>query len=388
MKEQVKTESKSHWYKDLSDQVQNNLHIIDEYYDPGFTKFISHYLIDYFKHYYFRPRYIGFENFPKRNNPERPLILASNHSGMAFPWDAIMLTEGINEMTSYNKDSVRPLTSPMLSESRLMNPFLYENIWKIVGSVDASFLNFETMLHQNEKNLLIYPEGVPGIGKGFDKRYQLQRFSSSFITMSIKYKTDIIPIYSVNGEYINPLAYSWPWLNRLVNKIGIPYIPIGLATPFLFLQPWFFYSAFPAKLTYVLGRRIKAYEMTDKDIDELSLEELDVIRNRIREEMQAGLNEAVKEYGSSPYHWLEFIKVTFKNITKFPFPYPFGWPFSFSEFKRHWKKYKETRPFKMRFWQLFPILLRDPFLIFYFIPVIGWIPIFIKGVVNVRKKLK
>ncbi len=386
MKETQAAPKKNDWYTDLSDQVQQNLHIIDEFYDEDFTRSFSNDLVRELRDYYFRPRFVGFGTFPERNNPQRPLIFASNHSGMAFPWDAIMLTHGINSMKNFGKDAIRPLTSPMLSESRLMNPFLYENIWKIVGSVDASFLNFETMLHQNRKHLLIYPEGVPGIGKGFNNRYQLQRFSSSFIIMAIKYKTDIVPIYTVNGEYINPLAYAWKWINRQANKIGVPYIPMGLSTPFLLFQPWIFYSAFPAKLTYVLGERIKPYEIIDKEVDEMTMDDLNMLRSRIRDEMQDGLTKAVKEYGKSPYCWMEFIGITLKSLHRFPFPYPFGWPFSFSAFKRHWKFYRDRKPFKPNLASVFTTLFRDPFLLFYFLPIIGWIPILIRGVVSVKRK--
>jgi len=385
MKEATTTGKTNDWYRDLRAEVQQNLRIIDEYYDEEFTRYISQDVISFMKRYYFRARFVGFDQFPERNNPDRPLIYISNHSGMAFPWDGIMMTQGINELEHKNNPGIRPLASPMLSESKIMNPFLFDNLWKIVGSVDASFLNFETMLHQKEKNLLIYPEGVPGIGKGFNKRYQLQRFSSSFLTLSIKYKTDVIPVYTVNGEYINPLAYSWSWLNRQVNKIGIPYLPLGLATPFLFLQPWFFYCAFPAKLTYVLGERIRPYELTTKSMEELSKEELQEIRDKVKDMMQAGLDKAVAQYGKSPYQWREFIKVTLRNLDKFPYPYPFGWPFSFSACKRSYRKRGGGNPMKLRFWSLPHIFLKDPFLFFYYLPVLGWIPIMIKGILMRRK---
>ena len=249
MKKEVKIPTnKQNWYTDLSEEAANNKHIIHEHFDLRFTKQFIRKVVKYLSDYYFRSTFIGFENLPRRNNPEVPLIFTSNHSGMAFPWDGIMLTSGLFEMLDYGPDSMRPLTSPMLSESILMNPYLYENLWKIVGSVDATFLNFETMMLQNEHNLLIYPEGVPGIAKGFNRRYKLQRFSSSFITMSIKYKTDIVPILTVNGEYINAYAYRSGWLNKLVNKIGIPFFPVGLISLFIPLQPWIFYMGFPAKL--------------------------------------------------------------------------------------------------------------------------------------------
>ena len=87
-------------------------------------------------------------------------------------------------------------------------------------------------MQYNDSNILIYPEGVPGIGKGFNNKYQLQRFSTSFIRMAIKYKTDIIPISTINAEYINPWSYNIGWITKLVNKIGMPFFKLkfGLMT--------------------------------------------------------------------------------------------------------------------------------------------------------------
>ncbi|MCK5469724.1 MAG: hypothetical protein KAI99_14490 [Cyclobacteriaceae bacterium] len=385
MNEAVNTlTKKQNWYSDLSEQAANNKHIVHEYFDLKFTKHIISKVIKYLSDYYFRAMFIGFENMPQRNNPEVPLIFASNHSGMAFPWDGIILASGVYEMFDFGPDSMRPLASPMLSESVLMNPYLYENLWKIVGSVDASFLNFETMMLQNEHNLLIYPEGVPGIGKGFNKRYQFQRFSSSFITMSIKYKTDIVPILTVNGEYINPYAYRSGWLNKLVNKLGVPFLPMGIVSLFIPFQPWIFYMGFPAKLTYVLGQAIKPYEMTSKPIGELSYEELVEIKEKVRTKMQEQLNDAVKKYGKKPYRFREFFSITFKNLDKFPFSMPFGWPLLFEQFNLLWKKNKiDDKPLRLGFLSSLRILLQSPKQLFFYLPIIGWIPLLIKGL---RKK--
>jgi len=386
MNETLKTSTENNWYKDLSTAALKNKGIIYEYFDLTFTKAIIKKVLVYLNKYYYRPRFIGFENMPKRNNPDVPLIFASNHSGMAFPWDGIILASGIYEMFDYGPDSMRPLASPMLSESILMNPYLHDNLWKIVGSVDASFLNFETMMLQNEYNLLIYPEGVAGISKGFNHRYQLQRFSSSFITMSIKYQTDIVPILTVNGEYINAYAYKNTILNKLVNKIAVPFFPVGFVSLFIPLQPWIFYMGFPAKLTYVLGKKIKPYEMTDKAIDELSYDELVEIKEKVRVAMQQQLNDAVAKYGKRPYHLREFISVNLKNIGKMPYSMPFGWPLLFEHFIKQWKKNEiDEKPLKLGFLSSLKIIFQSPKQIFFYLPIIGWIPLLFKGLRKISK---
>lgn len=372
--------AQNQWYTDLSKEVSGNMHIIHEYFDLDYTRGIIRYAINNLSKYYFRTRFIGFENMPARNNPGVPLIFASNHSGMAFPWDGIILAAGIYEMFDYGPDAFRPLASPMLSESRLMNPYLYDNLWKIVGSVDASFLNFETMMHQIEHNLLIYPEGVPGIAKGFNRRYQFQRFSSSFITMSIKYKTDIVPVLTVNGEYINPFAYKSKWLNKLVNMLGVPFFPVGFVSLFLPLQPWIFYMGFPAKLTYVLGTPIKPYEMTSKPLEQLSYEEMVEIKEKVRSNMQLQLNEAVAKYGKKPYHLREFFSISIRNLGKMPYSMPWGWPLLFAWFIRLWRRNQiDKMPEKTGFLSAIKILFLSPKQLFFYLPLLGWIPILFKG---------
>lgn len=369
------------WYKDLSADAHANKYIIDEYFDVEYTRSLIEHVIDFLDRYYFRSKLVGFEHLPERNNPDTPLIFASNHSGMAFPWDGIIMASRLYEMFDYGPKSPRPLASPMLSDSVLMNPYLYENLWKIVGSVDASFLNFETLMLQREHNLLIYPEGVPGIAKGFDKRYQLQRFSSSFITMSLKYQTDIVPILTVNAEYINPYAYRSGLLNKLVNKIGVPFFPVGPISLLLPLQPWIFYMGFPAQLTYVLGDVISPYKMTNKKLEDLPYDELVEIKENVKANMQGQLNAAVAKYGSKPYQLKSFFQINFKNINKLPFSMPFGWPLLFALFNRWWRKNKhQGKPFKIKFLSVFKILLQSPRQIFFYIPILGWIPIFIKGI--------
>ncbi|MBK8442096.1 MAG: hypothetical protein IPL35_01190 [Sphingobacteriales bacterium] len=217
----------------LPPDLESNRRIYDEYFDIEFAVQLSKHVLEILEQYYFRTRLINFELPIERNNPDRPLVFAGNHSGMAFPWDGIIFASLYLKMNNYQlKNATRPLSAPLLSRSTLMNPFLIPDLWKRVGCIDATFPNFETMMYYPNSNLFIYPEGVPGIGKGYNRRYRLQRLSSSFIYMSIKYKTDIVPVYTVNGEYINPQSYSIPWLNRLTEKIGIPFIPIGLLLPF------------------------------------------------------------------------------------------------------------------------------------------------------------
>jgi len=364
-------------------EIAENKQIQDEYFEVEYAKALMREVLEPVDQLYFRSEFINFDELPERNQADHPLIYISNHSGMAFPWDAIMFTGGLYKRNDYRLAKVtRPLSAPILSQSDLMNPYLIHRLWKKVGGVDATFLNFETMMHYRDSNVLIYPEGIPGIGKGFNRKYQLQRFATSFIRMSLKYKTDVIPVLTVNAEYINPYTYSFKFINKWSQKIGLSFIPIGLLTPFLFFVPWLFYYAWPAKLTFVRGERISPYKMiVDKPFEEVTETEIKMIRDQVQLKMQIELDKAVEKYGRKPLQLKEFIKIIFNNLAAFPYYLPFGWPFTFLDFDRQYRKGVPLEDIRVpkgwgAFWKL---LFNNLMAIAFFIPILGWIPILWKG---------
>ena len=271
--------------------IQVNQHIYDDFFREEFTQTLDENILQLLDRVWFRSELVGFEDYPQRNNPDRPLIFASNHSGMAFPWDAIValshLWRHLLQKNGSLRDLPRPLSAPLLSQTALMNPYLVQEFWKKCGSVDATTLNFETMMHYQDHNLMLYPEGVPGIGKGFNRKYQFQRLATSMVRLSLEHGTDIVPFYTINAEYLNPYAYSWDWINKFTKRIGIPFLPLTLLLVLVIIQPWAFYLALPAKLTFVMGTRIRPSDLTSKTAAECSREDYADLSEQIRARMQA-----------------------------------------------------------------------------------------------------
>jgi hypothetical protein len=297
---------------------------------------------------------------------------------------------GAGLMDRYDFDMTRlfrPLAAPMLSASNLMCPYLLDNAWKRIGALDASSLNFETLMNQSQYNVLIYPEGVPGIGKGFNRRYQLQTFSTSMIRMALKYRTDIISVFCINAEYLNPHAYRLKWLNRLVNKVGIPFFFVGLLTIPLLLFPFLFYSGLPAKLIYVRGKRYKPYEMTDLSWEDISQEEIKRIRDEVQQGMQEEISGYAEQYGKKPYKMGELWRNLKKHWRDFPYTTPLGWPAVFTEYDRLYHRNPDEAPEGIirgwfKFWR---IVFKNPIVVCYFLPLIGWFPIVWRGLRGRRK---
>lgn len=352
----------------------------DKYFDRDYSRALSENIAYYIDKFWFRSELIGWDLLPERNNPDSPLIYFTNHSGMAFPWDAMIFGYRFNIKQAFGHGAVRALSSPMLSQSALMNPFTSDGLWNRMGSIDATFENFESIMKNKHEQVLIYPEGVPGIAKGFNNKYVVQQMKTSFLRMSIKYKTDIIPFFCINGEYINPYSYSSKLVNKLFNLIGIPFFPLGPISIFIVLQPWIFYFGFPAKLKYVLGKRIKPYEMINKPYDEISQQEFAQLAIEVQDLYQKQLDESVKKHGKNPYDFWGLIKNMFNNFRTVPYGMPWNWVILFYEFDRKYRKYgKDNCKVKMGHFHTVFNILKNPFTIFYFIPVLGLIPIAIRG---------
>jgi len=351
--------------------IKHILAEINSKFEPEYAESFVKTVVEFLDKYYFRPQFVGFDPLPKRNN-DHPLIYISNHSGMAFPWDAIIFAGTMLKFAGFDfEHAVRALVAPMLSASTYMNPYMINDFWKRLSGVDAYLENFEAMMHSSDADILIYPEGVPGIAKGFDQRYKLQKFSSSAIRMALKYKSDIIPVATVNGEYINPYSYRVDELNKLVQKLRIPFLPVGPLTT-LVASPWAFYMGLPAKLTYVAGEPIRVYEMVDRPFNQLRKKDINHIRDAVQEKMQVFLYESVEKYGQDPYHWDEVAEIWKSNLDKILYILPSGWPLLFYEHDRLFRE-KIKEPMKFDNMSYASAALKNPDAVPFQVPVVGWI---------------
>ena len=353
-------------------------------FDVGISEAFTRQVVNLLNDVYFRTRLVGFDAWDERNNPDAPLIFVSNHSGMAMPWDAVAFVAMLFRKFGYEYDkSLRTLITPFFTRVGLLSLYQIPGILTRSGGVEATMRNFEAAMRLRRGHVLVYPEGLRGIGKGFDRRYRLQRVSSSVVRMALEYKTDIVHFASVNGEYIHPFAYRSEWLNRVGKRLlGLPFLPLTLLLPLILLQPWVFYMAFPANLTFVRKSRIRWQDLrpgaAGGSASEAPASEAEIlaIRDRIQGQMQRELEEAEETYGRTPFGWRTFWRQLRRNYRSFPLWLPIGWPLLFWEFERRYARYGErSRPMSLSGLSIFRILARQPWLLAYYVPVVGWIPI-------------
>ncbi len=276
-----------------------------DYYEPLDSEYtldmVEKFLGPMIEHY-FRPRLLGLQNLPAKG----PAILAANHSGSAFPYDGMVLDCELymRQRERAPDEKCRSVFEKALSATWWMRPFGIDNFWRKAGAVDATFDNFDRLLQRGDR-VLYYPEGVPGIGKGFRRRYQLQRFSSSFVIHAARNEAPVVPIYIVNAEWIIPFAFMLRPLDALMMKLfKVPFMPLPWGV-LAVIFPFLWYLALPARLVFVIGKPVDVAAMVREagvtDLTDPDRQVMRTIAERVRRGMQKGLDRHVERYGRWPY---------------------------------------------------------------------------------------
>ncbi|MCB9729366.1 MAG: acyltransferase family protein [Deltaproteobacteria bacterium] len=196
-----------------ADRVVDPFGLDVEFYDAVFP------LVRWVHDHWFRVESTGLEHIPDAG---RALIVA-NHSG-TIPIDGLMVVT----TARLNHPSHRRLRA-------LVENFVYHMPWVGAlfargGAVRACQENATALLEADEA-VLVFPEGVKGIGKLYKKRYRLQRFGrGGAIKLALSTGAPIVPCAIVGAEEAMPLIGKVSWLAR---PLGIPYIPVTPLTPLL-----------------------------------------------------------------------------------------------------------------------------------------------------------
>jgi len=331
--------------------------------DLAYCRALMHQAIEPLLDHYFRARIVGAEKLPGKG----PAILAANHSGMAFPYDAIVL-----DFFMWRRDGLAPSAKfRSMFEKQLalvwwMRPFGVDNLWRRGGGVDQTFDNFERLIERGDR-VIYYPEGVPGIGKGFQHRYHLQRFRTSFLRLAARHEVPIYPISVVNGEWIMPFHFSWKPIDSLMERLfHVPFLPLP-AGVLAILFPWMWYLALPAHLTFVVGDRIDARallrDLGTSDYTDPDRPVLDRAAHRVRRRMQAQLDADVKTYGARPYDWRSLWAALRAARGRLARVLPTGWTMSFVRAERD--QYRPPARNRLH------AVLRDFDLVAFYLPL-GW----------------
>ncbi len=149
---------------------------------------------------------------------EGPVVVAVNHSGM-LPLDALMIAADVIRQGPTGRVA-RVAMDHFVPDL----PFV-ASVFTGAGGFGGSRGNSHAILARGGL-LLVFPEGVPGIGKPFSRRYQLQPFREGHAEIAIQHQAPIVPCAVIGAEE------QWPQLLKIpfVKAFGAPYLPVP-ATP-------------------------------------------------------------------------------------------------------------------------------------------------------------
>lgn len=178
---------------------------------------------------YFRVEAFGLENVPRQGR----LLVIANHSGQ-LPIDGTL----VGYAMATNPHAPRSLRV-MIERFFPTMPFL-GNIMNELGGVVGDPENCAKML-RSEEAIIVFPEGVRGSGKTWEKRYKLQRFGLGFMHLAMTENTPILPVGVIGCEETMPTPFH---LNGFARLFGIPYLPVTTPVPL------------PAKVRLYFGKPI------------------------------------------------------------------------------------------------------------------------------------
>jgi 1-acyl-sn-glycerol-3-phosphate acyltransferase len=217
-----------------------------------------------YRHYH-RVETYGIEKVPKGR-----VLLISNHSGQ-LPMDGAMI--GVALLLEADPPrAIRSMVEKWVPTLPYVSTFM-ARVGQIVGTPE----NCRRLL-ESEEAILVFPEGVRGLGKLWPQRYQLQDFGLGFMRLALETDTPIVPIAVVGAEEQAPALVD---VKPLAKLLGFPTFPLtvtGMPLPL------------PTKYRIYFGDPL---HFTGRADDEDS--ELDKKVRTVKSAIQAMLNQGLKE---------------------------------------------------------------------------------------------
>ncbi len=176
-------------------------------------------LLQFLYERYFDIECVGVHNIPGRGRA----MLVGNHSG-GWAIDALMVVASVFlEMNP-------PRLAQGMAEKFLQKMPFVANFSNRLGQF-AGLPEHCIRLLEDDRLLMVFPEGARGTAKLYRERDSLVSFGTGFVRLALSTATPIVPVAFVGGGEAIPTIAN---LYGLGKRVGLPYIPVtpyGLAIP-------------------------------------------------------------------------------------------------------------------------------------------------------------
>jgi 1-acyl-sn-glycerol-3-phosphate acyltransferase len=203
--------------------------------------------------HYFRVKAFGIENVPRRG---RAMLIGNHSGGVAFD-GAMVLASMMLEM-----DPPR-LAQGMVEKFLTRAPIA--SLWSNRTGQFTGLPEHAIQLLEEDRLLMVFPEGARGTAKLYKDRYSLVDFGQGFMRMAMKTKSPIVPFAFLGGGAALPTIANLYFLGKL---FGTPYVPL---TPYLLPVP------LPAQLEVHYGAPL-LFEGTGSEDDKVIIGHVDQVK--------------------------------------------------------------------------------------------------------------
>jgi 1-acyl-sn-glycerol-3-phosphate acyltransferase len=161
--------------------------------------------------HYFSVRTRGIEHVPVRGRA----MIVGNHSG-GIPIDAAMV------IASCFLELDPPRLAQAMAE-RFVSRLPVAGMWMSRTGQFTGLPEHAVRLLEDDRLILVFPEGARGTAKLFRDRYSLVDFGSGFMRLALKTRTPIVPAAILGASEAFPTVSN---AYRLGKVLGLPYLPI------------------------------------------------------------------------------------------------------------------------------------------------------------------
>jgi len=212
---------------------------------------------------YFRVKAYGTEHIPRRGRA----MLIGNHSGGIAIDGAMVIASCLFE-----------LEPPRLAQGmveKFLNRMPMASLWfNRVGQLTGLPENALHLL-EDDRILMVFPEGARGTAKLYWERTSLVQFGSGFMRLALQTKTPIIPFGFIGGGDAFPTVFNAVELGK---RLGAPYVPVSA-----YLLP----LPLPVQLAVHYGEPMR-FEGTGNEDDATIEHKVNEVKTRIAELIEHG----------------------------------------------------------------------------------------------------